>query len=115
MSISVGQVKGNPKEAAELIGTLEAEIERLRDQLEHSGRERAVYDTEIGRLRSALAPFAKIAADYEVADEQRAQRYRDEGRKIGPHSDSHRVSIGLGECRAARIALGHQQRAGEPK
>ncbi len=62
-------------------------------------------------LRAALAPFAKIAADYEAADEQRAQHYRDEGREIGPHSDGHRVSIGLGECRAARIALGHQQKA----
>lgn len=33
MSISVGQVKGNPKEAAELIAVLEAEIERLRAML----------------------------------------------------------------------------------
>lgn len=30
MSISVGQVQGNPKEAAELIAVLEAENERLR-------------------------------------------------------------------------------------
>lgn len=33
MSISVGQVKGNPEEAAELIATLEAEVERMRAAL----------------------------------------------------------------------------------
>ncbi len=34
MSISAGQVKGNPKEAAELIVLLEAENERLRARAE---------------------------------------------------------------------------------
>src|SRR4051812_35633587 len=45
---------------------------------------------------AALRPFAEIADAY-AATEGR------EGRK--PHSDGHRVSVGLGECRAARAAL----------
>ncbi len=58
------------------------------------------------KLRAALKPFADLAQSYEDADAARATRYRDEGRMSGAyHQDSHRVAIGLGDCRAARRIL----------
>jgi hypothetical protein len=56
-------------------------------------------------LRAALAPFAKIAADYEASDQQSQQHHRDEGRTWKSRCDGHRVSIALGDCRRAAVAL----------
>lgn len=62
---------------------------------------------EIERLRATLKPFADLAALYETAHEKRLQIWKDEVHKAPlPDSDSHRVSIGLGECRRALDALG---------
>lgn len=61
---------------------------------------------ELARKDAALQPFAKLADSYDAADAQRAKHFADEGRSPGePKSGDHRVSIALGECRAARAAL----------
>lgn len=71
-------------------------ISQLDNENQGFMREVALLDARIARLKGALKPFAYLADAYAaVADK--------EGRK--PHSDGHRVSIGLGECRAAREAL----------
>lgn len=49
-------------------------------------------------LREALKPFAKIAEDYEASEQRRIRTHTD-------LPDSHRVSIALGDCRNARLAL----------
>ncbi len=55
---------------------------------------------------TALEPFAKIADAYHCAHVKRVKDHRDEGRQPGPPlSDGHRISVSLGEVRAARIAL----------
>ena len=91
---------------------LRAEIERLRAELADPAYSRVLktdiddQNAYVERLRAALKPFADLAKSYEDADVARAPRYRDEGRMSGAyHEDCHRVSIGLGECRAARLAL----------
>lgn len=56
-------------------------------------------------IKRALAPFADLADQYDLADKAAEQRYRDEGRAFKPHADGHRTSIGLGECRRARTAF----------
>lgn len=50
----------------------------------------------IARLEDALKPFADIADAYAAVADKEGHKH---------HSDGHRVSIGLGECRAAREAL----------
>lgn len=62
--------------------------------------------TELAESKRALKPFADIATAYARKDAERARHYRDEGCSPGPDlADSHRVSIGLGECRRALSAL----------
>jgi hypothetical protein len=62
--------------------------------------------TVFDKVREALEPFAKIADQYDAADQRRLSDYRDEGRPAGPpHADYHRVSVELGECRRALEAL----------
>jgi hypothetical protein len=57
-------------------------------------------------MREALEPFAKIADDYDAAEQRRIRTHTDEGRAPGaPLADYHRVSIALGDCRNARLAL----------
>ncbi len=64
---------------------------------------------------AALKPFAKLADDYDAAEAKTAAQYRDEGRPPpGPKSDGHRVSIALGEARAARNALTELEKAAPP-
>ena len=64
---------------------------------------------EIERLRAALKPFAHVAQCYADAHAKR----RAGGSDLDPWPDSHRVYIGLGECRAADAALRHEQRAAQ--
>lgn len=57
-------------------------------------------------LVAALKPLAAIALQYEELDRQRLKHFADEGRAPGPgYADSHRVSVSLGELRAALKAL----------
>jgi hypothetical protein len=57
-------------------------------------------------LRIALEPFAKLADDYEASEQRRIRTYADEGRAPGAKlPDSHRVSISLGDCRNAKLAM----------
>ncbi len=59
----------------------------------------------VEELEGALRPFAEIADDYKAAEAKRAQHHADEGRKLAPLPDHHRVSIAIGDCREARAAL----------
>lgn len=68
-------------------------------------RERDTLRADLAAAQEALRPFAEIAADYERADAKSAEHHRDEDRTYKPRSDSHRISISLGDCRRARALL----------
>lgn len=89
-----------------------AELNRAADEIDSLRAERTRKDAldqqtfvRMADLEAALAPFAKIAADYEASDAKSAEHHRDEGRPFTPRPDGHRVSIAIGDCRRARAAL----------
>lgn len=88
MSVSVGQVEGNPKEAVELIAVLEAEIERLRGALEQS--------------RMALDDWLNTYAP-DMCDEKRVAEAH---ARIGQYGTLYYIAL-VQEQNCA--ALGHQQ------
>lgn len=73
----------------------EREARRLRAEAKTLRRAVAIIVIQ----RSALAPFAELAVRYDPND----QEDRDGTGKR--HSDGHRISVSLGEARAARTAL----------
>ena len=80
---------------------MSARIEALKDLV-------AEFEQQAERikvLRQALAPFSNVALDYEEAFVRQIQVYADEGKKAPGWSDSHKVSVSLGDCRKAYEAL----------
>lgn len=74
--------------------------------------ERDIARMENERLRAALKPFAILSENYTRSHEISAQHHRDErgtDYNYPPPSDGHRVTVSLGECRAAEKALSHNQ------
>lgn len=60
----------------------------------------------VPQVQEALEPFAKLADQYDAAHRQKVQHYKDEGHpEPRPHSDGHRVSVSMGELRAAQRAF----------
>lgn len=68
--------------------------------------ERPTLPPAAGEVREALEPFAKIADDYDAAHQRRVKFCAVDNSTPGhPMPDSHRVSIAIGDCRKARVAL----------
>lgn len=67
MSISVGQVTGNPKEAAELIAVLESEIAALTIAANHHHEEYAAQQAELEQTNEAHGVLVEECARLRAA------------------------------------------------
>jgi len=83
----------------------DALLAQLQEKLQETMAHLEAAAVEHQRLKDALAPFAKVAVEYEAAFVQQQKIYKDEGRTPPGWPDSHRVSVLLGDCRKAYLAV----------